>query len=180
MSVSSEVLPEFREYERLSTVVTNAFIGPVMSRYLAQLRTRLQELGLGCTPKVTQSNGGMMSFPAAEALPVRTVLSGPSTGVVGAAKVFAQSGIADIITFDMGGTSTDVSLVSNGTPSTAPGMEMDGRPIQAPMLDIHTVGAGRWLDRLDRRGWAPQGRPRRARAPTPDPSATTWATTRRR
>jgi len=150
VSVSSEVLPEFREYERLSTVVTNAFIGPVMSRYLAQLRTRLQELGLGCTPKVTQSNGGMMSFPAAEALPVRTVLSGPSTGVVGAAKVSAQSGIADIITFDMGGTSTDVSLVSNGTPSTAPGMEMDGRPIQAPMLDIHTVGAGggsiAWID----------------------------------
>lgn len=150
VSISHEVLPEFREYERLSTVVTNAFIGPVMSRYLAQLRTRLHELGLGCTPKVTQSNGGMMSFPAAEALPVRTVLSGPSTGVVGAAKVAAQSGIAHTITFDMGGTSTDVSLVNDGTPSTAPGMEMDGRPIQAPMLDIHTVGAGggsiAWID----------------------------------
>ncbi|GAA2884378.1 hydantoinase/oxoprolinase family protein [Pseudonocardia halophobica] len=150
VSISSEVLPEFREYERLSTVTTNSFIGPVMQRYLSKLRLALAELGLPCTPQVTQSNGGMMSFPAAEALPVRTVLSGPSTGVVGAAKVAAQSGIADLITFDMGGTSSDVSLVNDGTPSTAPGMEMDGRPIQAPMVDIHTVGAGggsiAWID----------------------------------
>ncbi|MBC3190811.1 hydantoinase/oxoprolinase family protein [Pseudonocardia sp. C8] len=150
LSVSSEVLPEFREFERLSTVVTNAFIGPVMSRYLSRLRTRLADAGLACTPQVTQSNGGMMSFPAAEALPVRTVLSGPSTGVVGATKVAAQCGHPDLITFDMGGTSSDVALVAGGVPGTAPGMEMDGRPIQAPMLDIHTVGAGggslAWID----------------------------------
>lgn len=150
LSVSSEVLPEFREYERLSTVVTNAFIGPDMSRYLSRLRTRLEDAGLPCTPQVTQSNGGMMSFPAAESLPVRTVLSGPSTGVVGAAAVAAQSGHPDLITFDMGGTSSDVALVAGGVPGTAPGMEMDGRPIQAPMLDIHTVGAGggslAWVD----------------------------------
>lgn len=150
LSVSSEVLPEFREYERLSTTVTNAFIGPVMARYLGRLRTRLAAAGLTATPQVTQSNGGMMSFPAAEALPVRTVLSGPSTGVVGATTVAAQSGCPDLITFDMGGTSSDVSLVAGGVPGTAPGMEMDGRPIQAPMLDIHTVGAGggsiAWVD----------------------------------
>ncbi|MQA11692.1 MAG: hydantoinase/oxoprolinase family protein [Pseudonocardiaceae bacterium] len=150
ISVSHEVLPEFREYERMSTVVTNSFIGPVMRRYLGRLRTRLRELGLHCTPQVTQSNGGMMSFPSAEALPVRTVLSGPSTGVVGAAQVAAGSGIDHVITFDMGGTSTDVSLVNGGKPSPAPGMEMDGRPIQVPMLDIHTVGAGggsiAWID----------------------------------
>lgn len=150
LSVSSEVLPEFREFERLSTVVTNAFIGPAMQGYLSRLRARLVEAGLDCTPQVTQSNGGMMSFPAAEALPVRTVLSGPSTGVVGAAKVAGQSGHLDLITFDMGGTSSDVALVAGGVPGTAPGLEMDGRPIQAPMLDIHTVGAGggslAWVD----------------------------------
>lgn len=150
VSVSHEVLPEFREYERMSTVVTNSFIGPVMSRYLAGLRTRLSESGLRCTPQVTQSNGGMMSFPSAETLPVRTVLSGPSTGVVGAAELAAGAGVDHVITFDMGGTSTDVSLVNGGRPSPAPGMEMNGRPIQVPMLDIHTVGAGggsiAWID----------------------------------
>ncbi|MDT2009954.1 hydantoinase/oxoprolinase family protein [Rhodococcus opacus] len=150
VSLSSDVLPEFREYERLSTVVTNAFIGPVMERYLSQLRQGLEKMGLRCVPKVTQSNGGMMSFPTAEALPVRTVLSGPSTGVIGAARVSAASGVDDIITFDMGGTSSDVSLVKNGVPSAATGLVMDGRPIHAPMLDIHTVGAGggsiAWID----------------------------------
>jgi N-methylhydantoinase A len=150
VSISSDVLPEFREYERLSTVVTNAFIGPVMAQYLSRLRQNLQDLGLPVTPNVTQSNGGMMSFPAAEKLPVRTVLSGPSNGVVGAAKVAEATGIDRIITFDMGGTSSDVSLVNDGIPSTARGMELDGRPIQAPMIDIHTVGAGggsiAWID----------------------------------
>lgn len=150
ISTSHEVLPEFREYERLSTVVINAFIGPVMQGYLSQLRSRLRELGLAVTPQVTQSNGGVMSFQMAEQLPVRTVLSGPSTGVVGAARLSLAAGVPDIITFDMGGTSTDVALVNGGRPTSSNGMLLDGRPVRAPMLDINTVGAGggsiAWID----------------------------------
>jgi len=150
LSISHEVLPEFREYERVSTVMINAFIGPVMSGYLSRLRTRLAEEGLGVTPHVTQSNGGVMSFQMAERLPVRTVLSGPSTGVVGAARISSAAGHPDIITFDMGGTSSDVALVSGGRPTSASGMVLDGRPVRAPMLDINTVGAGggsiAWVD----------------------------------
>ncbi|CAN7337381.1 hydantoinase/oxoprolinase family protein [Arthrobacter sp. LjRoot14] len=150
VSLSSEVLPEFREFERLSTVVTNAYVGPVVARYLALLRRNLADAGLKCLPHVTQSNGGIIPFPTAEELPVRLVLSGPSTGVVGAAAITSAAGSPDIITFDMGGTSSDVSLVQNGTPKVTSSMELDGRPIRSPMLDIHTVGAGggsiAWID----------------------------------
>lgn len=142
ISISHEVLPEFREYERLSTVMVNAFIGPVMQGYLSRLRTRLGERGLQVIPHVTQSNGGIMSFEMAERLPVRTVLSGPSTGVVGAARLSSAAGYDDIITFDMGGTSSDVALVKDGRPTASNGMVLDGRPVQAAMLDINTVGAG--------------------------------------
>ncbi|GAB2746729.1 hydantoinase/oxoprolinase family protein [Sinomonas soli] len=150
VSLSSDVMPEFREFERLSTVVTNAYIGPVVANYLSRLRRRLAENGLTCTPHVTQSNGGIIPFPAAERMPVRLVLSGPSTGVVGAAAITSAAGSPDIITFDMGGTSSDVSLVQDGEPKVTAGMELDGRPIRSPMLDIHTVGAGggsvAWID----------------------------------
>lgn len=150
VSLSHQVLPEFREYERLSTVVTNAYIGPVMSRYLSRLRTKLHSAGLKCVPHVTQSNGGVIPFTTAEELPVRLVLSGPSTGVVGAAAICEAAGSANIITFDMGGTSSDVSLVQHGQPKVTSAMELDGRPIRSPMLDIHTVGAGggsiAWID----------------------------------
>ena len=150
ISLSSEILPEFREYERLSTVCTNAYIGPVVFRYLARLRQNLAESGLTAVPHVTQSNGGVIPFITAEAMPVRLVLSGPSTGVVGAAQICAAAGYPDIITFDMGGTSSDVSLVQHGEPKVTAGMELDGRPIRSPMLDIHTVGAGGgsigWID----------------------------------
>ncbi|WP_433511995.1 hydantoinase/oxoprolinase family protein [Nonomuraea sp. CA-143628] len=142
VSLSSEVLPEFREYERLSTVVGNAYLGPKVSGYLARLRAELAGRGLAVRPYVTQSNGGVVSFAEAEKYPIRMVLSGPSTGVVGAARIAAGAGHPDIITFDMGGTSTDVSLVQNGEPKTGSGLELDGRAIRAAMLDIHTVGAG--------------------------------------
>ncbi|MCP2163575.1 hydantoinase/oxoprolinase family protein [Goodfellowiella coeruleoviolacea] len=150
VSLSSEVLPEFREFERLSTVVTNAYLGPVVADYLARLRGTLAASGLRCEPHVTQSNGGVIPFVTAERLPVRLVLSGPSTGVVGAAAICAAAGFRDIITFDMGGTSSDVSLVRDGEPKVAASLEIDGRPIRSPMLDIHTVGAGggsvAWID----------------------------------
>ena len=91
ISLSCEILPEFREYERLSTVCTNAYIGPVVFRYLARLRQNLAESGLTAVPHVTQSNGGVIPFITAEAMPVRLVLSGPSTGVVGAAQICAAA-----------------------------------------------------------------------------------------
>ncbi|MGI6877326.1 hydantoinase/oxoprolinase family protein [Microbacterium sp. gxy059] len=150
VSLSSDVLPEFREYERLSTVVTNAYVGPVVANYLARLRGVLADRGLEAVPHVTQSNGGVIPFATAESFPVRLVLSGPSTGVVGAAQICQAAGFDDIITFDMGGTSSDISLVQEGRPKVTAGMELDGRPVRSPMLDIHTVGAGggslAWID----------------------------------
>ncbi len=139
---SHQVAPEFREFERLSTAVVNAYLGPVMQRYIHRLADRLRELGVAATPHLTQSNGGVIGFDAAARLPVRTVLSGPSTGVVGAQAVGRLAGISEIITFDMGGTSSDVALLVNGECRLASEAMVHGYPIKAPMLDIHTVGAG--------------------------------------
>lgn len=139
---SHEVAPEFREYERLSTTVVNAYLGPVMAFYIRGVAERLTALGVTATPYLTQSNGGVIGFDAAARLPVRTVLSGPSTGVVGAQVTARLTGAHDIITFDMGGTSTDVALMQGGEPRFAREAVVNGYPIKAPMLDIHTVGAG--------------------------------------
>ena len=142
VTCSHEVAPEFREFERLSTTVVNAYLGPVMARYIERLGPRLDAAGLRGSRLITQSNGGVMSFATARDHAVRTVLSGPATGVVGAMKVAALSDMTDIITFDMGGTSTDVALIENGRPRLAGEMEVHGYPLKTPMLDIHTVGAG--------------------------------------
>jgi N-methylhydantoinase A len=141
-SVSHMVAPEFREFERLSTAVVNACLGPVMQAYMQRLGDRLTALGLTAAPHLTQSNGGVISFEQAARLPVRTVLSGPSTGVVGAREVGRQAGFSELITFDMGGTSSDVALLSGGECRLASEAVVHGYPIKAPMLDIHTVGAG--------------------------------------
>ncbi len=142
VTCSHEVAPEFREYERLSTVVVNAYLGPVMHGYLAGLGPRLAQSGIRVVPHITQSNGGVMSFEAARAQPVRTVLSGPATGVVGGLEVGRLAGFRHLITFDMGGTSTDVALIEDGRPKLAGEMEVHGYPLKTPALDIHTVGAG--------------------------------------
>jgi N-methylhydantoinase A len=136
LSISSEIMPEFREYERASTIVVNAFLQPVMQTYLANLQARFKAKVF-----VMQSSGGLAPVDVARREPVRTVLSGPAGGVVGAAKVAAESGFRKIISFDMGGTSTDVCLV-DGVATTANEAELDGLPIRVPMLNIHTVGAG--------------------------------------
>ena len=140
--VSHDVAPEFREFERMSTAVVNAYLGPVMQAYIRRLADRLTGLGLTAAPHLTQSNGGVISFEQAATLPVRTVLSGPSTGVVGAREVGRQAGFSELITFDMGGTSSDVALLSGGECRLASEAVVHGYPIKAPMLDIHTVGAG--------------------------------------
>ena len=139
---SHEIAPEFREFERLSTAVLNAYLGPVMRGYIERLAPRLQALGMAANPHMTQSNGGVIGFEAAAALPVRTILSGPSTGVVGAQAVGRVAGFTDIITFDMGGTSTDVALLKGGQPRLASEAIVHGYPLKAPMIGIHTVGPG--------------------------------------
>ena len=140
--VSHQVAPEFREYERMSTTVVNAYLGPVMQFYIERLGGRLSAMGMRATPHLTQSNGGVIGFGQAARLPVRTVLSGPSTGVIGAAETGRVAGYSELITFDMGGTSTDVALLSGGVCKLATEATVHGYPIKAPMLDIHTVGAG--------------------------------------
>src|SRR5215471_13035778 len=139
---SHEIAPEFREFERLSTAVVNAYLGPVMRGYINRLVPRLAALGIAATPHMTQSNGGIIGFETAAAMPVRTVLSGPSTGVVGAQAVGKAAGFTDLITFDMGGTSTDVALLKDGQARLASEATVHGYPLKAPMLNIHTVGAG--------------------------------------
>src|SRR5690606_35786657 len=142
ISTSSDVAPEFREYERMSTAVVNAYLGPVMQRYIDRLAHRLADLGLTVRPHLTQSNGGVIGFDQAARLPVRTVLSGPSTGVVAAQAIGQQIGLGNLITFDVGGTSSDVALLQDGRCALASEAVVHGYPIKAPMLDIHTVGAG--------------------------------------
>ncbi len=137
VSLSHRILPEFREYERGSTVLVNAYLAPRMSRYVEQLAASFP----GSQVSVMQSSGGIVAADVAAREPVRTILSGPAGGVVGAHAVARQAGFERIITFDMGGTSTDVALV-DGPLATTNESVVAGLPVGVPMLDIHTVGAG--------------------------------------
>ena len=143
VSASSEVLPLLREFERTSTAAVNAFVQPTIARYLAGLQARLRRKGAPGELFIVQSNGGMISAAAAKKLPVRTVLSGPAAGVIAAANLAGQCGESNLISYDMGGTSLDVSLVVGGSPQTRNGVDLEfGIPIMTSMIDIHTVGAG--------------------------------------
>lgn len=150
VSVSSEVLPEFREYERMSTTVLNAYVGPRMRDYLDRFLGRMRELGIAAEPYTVHSNGGLLSAATVAAFPVRTCLSGPAAGVVGAAAVGASAGVRDLVTFDVGGTSTDVSLVKDGRPLFTSNRTVADYPVKSPMIDIHVIGAGGgsigWID----------------------------------
>jgi len=141
LSISHKILPEFREYERTSTVVVNAYLQPVMQRYLESLDQRLSQPSRRNRIFVMQSSGGITTLSTAAREPVRTVLSGPAGGVVGASATARLSGFRQIISFDMGGTSTDVALV-DGEARASSQSEIAGLPVGVPMLDIHTVGAG--------------------------------------
>lgn len=142
VSVSSQVAPEYREFERFSTTVVNASLGPVMRGYLDRLRPRMEALGVAAHAHLTQSNGGVISAREAADHPVRTVLSGPAAGVMGAAQIGIAAELPNLITFDMGGTSSDVALIDGGRPQMATDTEVHGHPLKVPMLDIHAVGAG--------------------------------------
>jgi len=138
LSVSHRILPEYREYERTSTVAINAYLQPLMGAYLGRLGARVA----GRRLRVMQSSGGSISAGVAAEEPVRTILSGPAGGVVGATHASASAGLPDIITFDMGGTSTDVALCAEGRLRLTNEAAVAGLPVAVPVLDIHTVGAG--------------------------------------
>jgi N-methylhydantoinase A len=150
VSRSSAVLPEIREYERFTTTTLNAALRPIVGRYLRRLVGRAREAGVPVAPRIMQSNGGVMSAIAAEERPVRTLFSGPSAGVIGAAIVAGEAGVRDLITLDMGGTSTDVCLVRDGAPAIRRERELAGLPVKAAMVDVHSIGAGGgsigWID----------------------------------
>jgi N-methylhydantoinase A/oxoprolinase/acetone carboxylase beta subunit len=149
VSASHEVLPEYREYERWATAAVNAYVAPLMAHYLERLRTGLTALRPQTSLRIMQSNGGSISAARAAQDAVQTILSGPAAGVVGAQVVGELSGLTRLITFDMGGTSTDVSLV-NGRVGTTNESLVGDLPVRLPVLDIHSVGAGggsiAWVD----------------------------------
>ena len=150
ISLSSDVLPEFREYERISTTVMNAYLMPRMAGYLDRFMQRSRIAGVAAKPYTIHSNGGLMSTETAREYPVRTCLSGPAAGVVGAALVGKAAGFPNIITFDVGGTSTDVALVAGGKTAYSADRDVAGYAIRCPMVDVSVIGAGggsiAWLD----------------------------------
>jgi len=155
ISCSSEILPEIREYERTSTTVVNAFLGPVVSRYLDSLTNRLQSAGINSPLHIMQSSGGQMSVDSAVTKPAYLVESGPAAGVIAAARIAKQAGLFNVITLDMGGTTTKTSLVENGEPAKTNEYEIGsginlssklvkgaGYAIKLPFIDVSEIGAG--------------------------------------
>ena len=150
LCASSDVLPEFREYERFATTTVNASLMPIMDRYLERFEGGVRELGVKIAPRVMQSNGGAVTPAAVRKVPVNTFFSGPAGGVVGCVGLGAELGMKNLITFDMGGTSTDVCLIRDGEPAKKDQREMAGFPVRTRTIDIHTIGAGggslAWVD----------------------------------
>lgn len=164
LSLSIDVLPEIREYERTSTTVVNSYIGPIVQSYLASLRKRLTSAGLSARLRIMQSNGGIMSATAAEAMPAQIVESGPAAGVVGTHRAAQRSGLKNVISFDMGGTTAKASMIEGGQRSLTTEYEVGGGislssrlikgrgyALKLPVIDIAEVGAGGgsivWIDR---------------------------------
>ncbi|MEX2481998.1 MAG: hydantoinase/oxoprolinase family protein [Gammaproteobacteria bacterium] len=152
VSLASDVLPKWKEYERASTVLADAYLKPVVHRYLRDMRARLAAAGVAAAPVVMRSNGGEMTLAGAAAQPVHLTLSGPTGGVVAGAEIAATLGLDHAVTLDMGGTSTDCSTIVDGAITFTTNFELEfGVPIQIPMIDIRTIGAGggsvAWIDR---------------------------------
>ncbi len=151
ISLSSDVHPEFREFERFSTTVLNAYLQPVVAPYIDALGAGLAKTSPKASVGINQSNGGLMSAATTARYPVRTVLSGPAAGVVGAVHTAREVGRADVITLDMGGTSADVCLIREHKAGMSFSRDVSGFPVRLPMVDINTVGAGggsvAWFDR---------------------------------
>ena len=150
VSLSTELWPEIREYERAMVAVLNAYVQPVLSRYLQALQKDTAAIGMTTKLYITQSNGGVMSALTAEDKPVRTLLSGPASGVVGAAYIARLVGVQEAVTIDIGGTSADVSLIRNGEPAHSTEARVGAYPVVMPSVDVFAVGAGggsiAWFD----------------------------------
>src|SRR5262245_60898139 len=152
IATSSGVFPEIREFERTSTTVVNAYLQPVAGRYLQQLTEGLAERGFDGDLLIVHSAGGVMTGETARRIPARTCYSGPAGGVMGGAYIGGIAGFEDVITMDMGGTSTDVAVVKSGKPVISPGLSIEHNiPVRFPSIDVQTIGAGggsiSWLDR---------------------------------
>ena len=152
VTAATEIFPEIREFERLSTATLNAYLQPVVSSYLERLQSATTGRGFAGDILIVQSNGGVMSVEAAKRLPIRTALSGPAAGVIAAKTIASAAGFDNVITCDMGGTSFDVSLIANGATALAAQTSINyGMVVRAPMIEITTIGAGggsiAWLDK---------------------------------
>lgn len=142
VSLSSDVLPRFREFERTMTTVLNAYVAPHVGRYLSALEQRLRDHGCPAGLLVMKSNGGVISAEAAARQAIHTAVSGPAAGVIGALAAARRAGFDDIITIDVGGTSADVCLTRGGRPEITSEGRVGNFPMELPMLDVHTIGAG--------------------------------------
>jgi N-methylhydantoinase A len=148
--LSSDVLSEIREYERMSTTVINAYVMPIIERYLEDVKKRMEKKHVEVELNVMQSNGGIMTADTAAQRSVNTLLSGPAGGVIGSMGIAAQAEVENVVTIDMGGTSFDISLIYHNRINYKTESMIGGHPIKAPMIDIHTLGAGggsiAWVD----------------------------------
>lgn len=142
VSISSDVSPEFREFERATTTVMNAYVMPRIDHLANRLETLLKEIGCACQLRIIQSNGGLMNVATTRSHPVRTLLSGPAGGVVGAVGVAKAAGFDDIIAMDMGGTSLDICLARGGQVTLSTEGQVGAYPVQVPQVNVHTIGAG--------------------------------------
>ena len=142
VSLSSDILPEFREYDRTITTVMNDYVRPIMTNYLSRIENRLADNGVDSKLHIVRSDGGLMSAKAAQDRPVHTVLSGPAGGVTATAMISRRTGLPRLLAFDMGGTSTDVSVIIDGKPIISRSTEVGSFPAKVPTLDVRSVGAG--------------------------------------
>ena len=141
-TISSDLAPEFREYSRMSTTVLNCYLGPVMKKYVHNFQQSLKDIGVQVEPYITQSNGSIISIKETIDCPIKCAVSGPSAGVVAASFIGRQCGASKVITFDMGGTSADISLIENYSPKVSNERLVEGYPARIPMINIITIGAG--------------------------------------
>src|SRR5262249_14499101 len=156
VSLSHEILREYREFERMSTTVVNAYLGPKVGGYVSGLKSSLGDIGFRGNLSIMRSNGGVMTPEVATARPAAIMESGPVGGIIAAAQIGRQLGCADVISFDMGGTTAKASLVRRGEPTMSPGYYVggyaSGHPVMLPMIDVVEVGAGggsiAWLDEV--------------------------------
>ncbi|MFD1415783.1 hydantoinase/oxoprolinase family protein [Oceanobacillus jeddahense] len=150
ITLSSDILPEIKEYERTSTATVNGYVMPKMKLYLRDLENALTELDISSDLYIMQSNGGVITTDTAVEMPVRTVLSGPAGGVIAGTDIAKQTGLQNLITIDMGGTSLDTALIENGVPQYTTNSKIDDFPINVPMVEMHTIGSGggsiAWID----------------------------------